>query len=88
MQAAYKTDLRHRLHRVSGQAIGITRMVEEDRSCVDILVQISAVRAAFSQVALLVMENHIQECVGRSMRAGNEGEVVDELMEVLQKYVK
>lgn len=88
MQVAYKNDLCHRLHRITGQVEGITRMVEEDRTCVDILTQIRAVRAALSQVALLNMENHIQECVGRSVQTCNQGEAVDELMDVLQKYVK
>lgn len=88
MQIAYKDDLRHRLHRITGQVEGITRMMEEERYCVDILVQISAVRGALNQVALNIIENHTKGCVKRSIRAGDEEQVVEELMDVLRKLVK
>ena len=53
-----KEQLQKRLRRVGGQVQGIARMIEEDRYCVDVLVQVSAARAALDKVALQLIENH------------------------------
>ncbi len=85
----HKKALERRLNRIVGQVQGIARMVEEDRYCVDVLVQLSAVKAALNQVSLQLIEDHTKGCVRQAIRAGaSEEEVIKELMGVLKKLVK
>ena len=61
------TDQLHkRLRRVEGQVRGIQRMVDDDRPCPDILVQIAAIEAAMDKVALGLRDGHVRHCVGRA----------------------
>jgi DNA-binding FrmR family transcriptional regulator len=69
-----------RLARIEGQVRGVARMVEEDRYCIDVLTQISAVRAALDRVALGVLDQHVRHCVIGGRGPGTEEERVDELM--------
>ncbi|MEJ7718460.1 MAG: metal-sensitive transcriptional regulator [Thermoleophilaceae bacterium] len=61
--SATKDQLASRLARVEGQVRGIQRMVDEDRYCIDVLTQISAVQAALDKVALGLLDDHAQKCV-------------------------
>jgi DNA-binding FrmR family transcriptional regulator len=61
--AATKDDLLKRLRRIEGQVGGIQRMVDEDRYCIDVLTQISAVQAALDKVALGLLDDHARHCV-------------------------
>jgi CsoR family transcriptional regulator, copper-sensing transcriptional repressor len=61
--SATKDDLRKRLARIEGQVRGIDRMVEQDRYCIDVLTQISAVQAALDKVALGLLDDHTAHCV-------------------------
>ncbi len=61
--AATTPQLQARLARVEGQVRGIARMVEEDRYCMDVLTQISAVRAALDKVALGLLDDHVRHCL-------------------------
>jgi DNA-binding FrmR family transcriptional regulator len=72
-----------RLRRVEGQVRGLQRMVEEERYCIDVLTQVSAVTAALERVALLLVSDHVRHCV----RTGGE-ERVDELMAVVGRLVR
>ncbi|WP_062047069.1 metal-sensitive transcriptional regulator [Bacillus sp. JCM 19034] len=87
-QADEKTQLLNRLKRIEGQVRGIQKMVEEDRYCVDILIQISAIQAAMKKVSLNLMENHTKHCVKGAIKKGEGDEVISELMEVIEKIVK
>ncbi len=60
---ATKDQLRDRLARIEGQVRGVARMVEEDRYCVDVLTQISAIQAALDRVALGLLDDHARHCV-------------------------
>jgi DNA-binding FrmR family transcriptional regulator len=60
---ATKDDLLKRLRRVEGQVRGVERMVEDDRYCVDVLTQISAIQAALDKVALGLLDDHVEHCV-------------------------
>lgn len=80
-------DLVTRLNRVEGQIRGIKNMVEEERYCVDILNQVSAVQAALNSFNKELLANHIHSCVVEDVRSGNE-EVVDELCETIKKLMK
>lgn len=61
--SATKPDLDRRLRRIEGQVRGLQRMVDEDRYCIDILTQISAVQAALDKVALGLLDDHAHSCV-------------------------
>ena len=78
---ATKEQLRDRLARIEGQVRGISRMVDEDRYCVDILTQISAIRAALDKVALGLLDDHARHClVGGGGGPTDPEEQVRELM--------
>lgn len=80
-------DLINRLNRIEGQIRGIKNMVEEERYCVDILNQVSAVQAALNSFNKELLANHIHSCVVEDIRAGKE-EAVDELCETIKKLMK
>ncbi|WP_404454056.1 metal-sensing transcriptional repressor [Virgibacillus necropolis] len=78
----------NRLKRIEGQVRGIQKMVEEDRYCVDVLVQISAINAALKKVGFTMMERHTKHCVSDAVQSGNGNEAIDELMEVMKQLSK
>ena len=78
---ATKEQLRDRLARIEGQVRGVARMVEEDRYCVDVLTQISAIQAALDRVALGLLDDHARHClVGGHGGPTDPEEQVQELM--------
>ena len=82
----HKDELRKRLRRIEGQVRGVDRMVDEEKYCVDILVQIAAVRAALDRVALGVLEDHIKGCVAGA-EPGEAETMAGELLEVVERFV-
>lgn len=85
---AEKKQLVQRLKRVEGQVRGIQKMIDEDRYCVDILVQISAINAALKKVGYNVLEEHTRGCVANAVQNGDGDETIDELMKVIQQFSK
>ena len=81
-----KQSVINRLKRIEGQVRGIQRMVEEDRYCVDILVQISAISAALKKVGFSVTERHMQHCIRHAVKDGEGKSAIEELLEVM-KYI-
>ena len=78
---ATKEQLRDRLARIEGQVRGVARMVEEDRYCIDVLTQISAVQAALDRVALGLLDDHARHClVGGKGGPTDPEDQVQELM--------
>ena len=71
-----------RLRRIEGQVRGLQRMVEEDRYCADILVQISSVQEALRSVGQAVMRNHLRHCA----RDAKNDEFYDELLDLIYKH--
>jgi DNA-binding FrmR family transcriptional regulator len=88
VEQPHKVALRRRMSRIAGQVQGITKMIEEDRYCVDLLVQISAVRSALNQVGMQLVEDHTRGCVRRAIQAGEGDESIAELMDVLRKFAR
>ena len=80
-------DMVHRLNRIEGQVRGVKAMVEDNRYCVDILTQVSAIQAALNGFNKELLARHIKTCVSEDIREGNE-EAVDELCELLKKLMK
>lgn len=83
-----KEKLVNRLKRIEGQVRGIQKMIEDERYCVDILIQISAIQAAMKKVGLTLLENHTKGCVAKAMRSGDGDEAITELLEVLNQFSK
>lgn len=89
--ASYEKDLDDilkRLRRIEGQVRGVQRMVSEGQYCVDVLTQISSIRRATEQVALIVLRDHIQGCVRDSMSGDNAEQSVDELVSAVERFLK
>ena len=82
-----KRDLEQRLSRIGGQVKGISRMIENDVYCDDILNQVTAAHSALSAVRNILLENHIQNCVLRSIE-NKEYEIINELMATLKRMLK
>lgn len=81
------TDLIRRLNRIEGQVRGIKKMVEEERYCVDILTQVSAIQSALNSFNKELLSHHIKSCVVHDIKAGDE-QVVNELCDTIQKLMK
>ncbi|MCL6443764.1 MAG: metal-sensitive transcriptional regulator [Alicyclobacillus sp.] len=87
--APQKDELLRRLRRIEGQVRGIQKMVEEDRYCVDILIQIAAVKSAVHQVGLSILDSHTRGCVADALTNQESGDKkIDELMEVIRQFTK
>ncbi|WP_411277860.1 metal-sensitive transcriptional regulator [Gaiella sp.] len=86
-----KDQLLKRLARIEGQVRGISKMIEDDRYCIDILTQLGAVDTALEAVALKVLEEHVQHCVARTLASGDPGqsaEATAELLGAVQRFAK
>jgi CsoR family transcriptional regulator, copper-sensing transcriptional repressor len=80
-----------RLHRIEGQVRGIERMLEEDRYCIEILTQISAVTTALESLALQLLDRHVRHCVAGAMASGDQAEIEEktgELLAAVQRFAK
>ena len=84
---ATKEQLVKRLRRIEGQVRGIERMVEDDRYCIDVLTQISAVQAALDKVALGLIDGHTRHCVMGAADGDREAKT-DELMNAVGRLVR
>ena len=86
MRNDIKASVQKRLGRIEGQIRGLSKMVEEDRYCIDIVTQISAVRAALRRVEEEVLRDHVAHCVEHAIASGNktdQRQKIAELMEVI-----
>jgi DNA-binding FrmR family transcriptional regulator len=91
MEAKANTSALKRLKRIEGQVRGLARMVETDRYCIDIVTQISAVRAALRAVEEEILSDHVANCVEHAIASGNKAEQrrkVAELMDVLSRAAR
>jgi DNA-binding FrmR family transcriptional regulator len=90
-EAAIKKRLASRLKRIEGQVRGVERMVDEERYCADVLVQISAIHESLRSVAQLLLRNHLQHCATDALRSSDSGRreaMVDELTGLFFKHVR
>lgn len=77
---------RNRVKRISGQVEGIQRMIENDRYCVDILLQIAAARAALDQLGKQVLSAHVETCVAEAFASRNRGERETKMRELMEVF--
>ena len=77
----------NRLNRISGQIGGITRMIENDAYCNDVLIQLSAVENSVKSLSTHVLESHLYGCVARSLEEGDY-DTIDELISLFKRFNK
>ncbi len=80
-----KADLTRRLNRAIGQLNGVKAMIDDNRYCGDVLIQLAAAQSAVKGVSTLVLQNHMKTCVVEKVQAGDT-EVLDELMDLMRKF--
>jgi len=89
--AVARTDgkaLTKRINRIEGQVRGIGRMIDEDRYCIDVLTQVSAVQAALDALALQLLEHHLHGCVQHAVKSGDGDRAIDEALTVIRKFAR
>jgi DNA-binding FrmR family transcriptional regulator len=89
--AEHKELLRKRLARIEGQVRGISRMIEDDRYCIDVLTQLAAVDTALEAVALKVLEDHVGHCVAGALASGDPEQAQEksaELLAAVQRFAR
>ncbi len=79
---------RRRLRKIAGQVAALERMVDEDRYCVDILLQVAAVRGALDKVGKLLLEGHVETCVTDAIRSGRAKDRKEKLGELIQVFAR
>ncbi|MBN8934970.1 MAG: metal-sensitive transcriptional regulator [Rhizobiales bacterium] len=91
MQTNAKVSTLKRLRRIEGQVRGLARMVEDDRYCIDVVTQLSAVRAALRAVEEEVLRDHASHCIEHAIASGNKADQrrkVAELMDVVRRSAR
>jgi CsoR family transcriptional regulator, copper-sensing transcriptional repressor len=86
-----KAALTKRLHRIEGQVRGVERMVDDDRYCIDILTQISAVNTALESLAFKLLDDHVNHCVADALASGDADEAAaksKELLQAVQRFAR
>jgi CsoR family transcriptional regulator, copper-sensing transcriptional repressor len=86
-----KQDLLVRLRRIEGQVRGVQKMVENERYCPDVLVQMSSIHESLRSVERILMKNHLQHCATEALRSGDEKKAqktYDELTDLFYKHVR
>jgi len=85
--SAEKEAVLKRLRRIEGQVRGVERMVEEDRYCIDVVTQVTAIQAALDKVALELLSDHAGHCVAGAAD-GNQAELTEELMAAVKRLLR
>ena len=85
---ANKSGLGKRLSRIEGQVRGIGKMIDDDRYCIDVLTQVSAVQAALDALALELLEDHLHGCVRNAVKSGDGERAIDEALTVIRKFAR
>lgn len=89
MDDATKKKVLTRLRKIAGQVGGMARMVEEERYCVDVLLQVASAQAALGEAGRLVLRSHIETCVSDAINSGKPAErkqKINELMQVVSRH--
>jgi DNA-binding FrmR family transcriptional regulator len=88
---ADKERLVKRLHRIEGQVRGIERMIEDDRYCIDVITQISAVTTALESLAFQILDEHVNHCVAGALASGDPAQAEAksrELLEAVHRFAR
>jgi DNA-binding FrmR family transcriptional regulator len=91
MRKDIKASCQKRLSRIEGQVRGLSKMVDEDRYCIDILTQIAAVNTALEALAFKVLDDHVRHCVAGALASGDSDDALqktEELMASVQRFAR
>ncbi|MEF9969370.1 MAG: metal-sensitive transcriptional regulator [Ruthenibacterium sp.] len=88
MQHSHSQDATKRLARIAGQVTGIKDMVENGRECEDILMQLSSASSALTQVARIIMTEHLEHCVRDGMEHGDKEKTIENLKKAVEQFAK
>ena len=83
-----KEDILNRMKKVEGQVKGIQKMIDEDKCCGDIMIQISAIRSAINKVGGLIMDRYVKECLRKPCEDRNNDKNIEEIIETIVRYVR
>lgn len=82
-----QNDLQKRLNRVIGQLNGVKSMIDDNRYCGDVLMQLSAAESAVHSISAILLQNHLETCVVEQIEQGNT-EIIDEAMQLIKKFAR
>jgi CsoR family transcriptional regulator, copper-sensing transcriptional repressor len=82
-----RKNVRDRLVRAEGHVRGIIKMIDEEKECPDILLQIAAVKAALEKASVILLEDHIEHCLIEAVKSGDVEPQIEELKAALQKLI-
>lgn len=77
--------LKNRLNRIKGQLNGIEKMIDEDKYCNDVLIQIVAAEKSLKSLANHILENHLFNCISKDMKEGND-DMIDEIISLFKRF--
>ena len=80
-------DLTKRLNRAIGQLNGVKTMIDDNRYCGDVLVQLSAAESAVHSISAILLQNHLETCVVEQIEKGNT-QIIDEAMQLIKKFAR
>jgi len=83
-----KSALAKRVNRIDGQVRGIGKMIDEDRYCIDILTQLSAVQSDLDSLAVQLLEHHLHGCVQHAVKSGQGDQAIAEAIGVIRRFAK
>lgn len=86
LQPDKKQHARSRLNRIAGQVRGVQKMIDDGKTCVEILNQIASIEKAFIGVKKVILRNYLETCATKAIKSSTSNSVYDELMEVIYKY--
>lgn len=92
-QKCDKDAIRKRLNRIEGQIKGVQKMVDEGKFCVEILIQVAAIRSALDKVGGIILDNHVKRCIKETLESDEtsvkeKDELVDELVGIILKFMR
>ncbi len=88
MKESTRRDSLARVRRLEGQVRGITRLIEEDAYCIDVLTQLQAISAACDAVGLMLLDDHVRTCVADAVRGGSGEDKLDELTAAVRRFAR
>ena len=80
-----KKNLIHRISRISGQVDGVKKMIENDRYCPDILIQLASIEKSIKSLSSIILDNHMHSCVIKGIKEGDESKI-DEVIDLFRRF--
>ena len=84
----HSADVTRRLSRIEGQIKGVKEMVADGRQCEELLTQLSAVSSAVTQVARVILTEHLEHCIGEGFETGDQEAVLESLEQAVDQFAK